>query len=231
MLRRIAQHFGERAEPETREQIGSSSLSSVTGGGTAFNRMRRAKYESMDSVLEEAEKASPEFAKRRAEKRGKEARAGVMSEYNDMVSERKGAEASEAGVRTAARARVAPSAAPSAAPAPPRPAPAPAATTKETLPSVDAPSRAVVLAERPTVASTAADAEAVGQRVATPSSTISGDRIQSLFKKATGTSFDPKSRKDRAALAELEAVVASRPDLADANDTKIALAWYKSKKK
>jgi len=85
------------------------------------------------------------------------------------------------------------------------------------------------------VASTAADAEAAGQRGAAPSSgtpsTISGDRIQSLFKKATGTSFDPKSRKDRSALAEIEAVVAGRPDLADASDTKIALASYKSKKK
>lgn len=61
--------------------------------------------------------------------------------------------------------------------------------------------------------------------------TLSGDRIQSLFKKATGTSFDPKSQKDKAARAELEALISGRPDLADASDNKIALAWYKSKKK
>lgn len=60
---------------------------------------------------------------------------------------------------------------------------------------------------------------------------MSEDRIQSLYKKATGTSFNPKSRADRAALAEIQAVMNARPDLANASDTKIALAWYKSKKK
>lgn len=60
---------------------------------------------------------------------------------------------------------------------------------------------------------------------------MSEDRIQSLYKKATGTSFNPKSKADRAALAEIQAVMNARPDLADASDTKIALAWYKSKKK
>ena len=55
--------------------------------------------------------------------------------------------------------------------------------------------------------------------------------LDSLFKKATGTSFDPKSQKDKAARAELEALISSRPDLADKSDTKVALAWYASKKK
>jgi hypothetical protein len=73
-----------------------------------------------------------------------------------------------------------------------------------------------------------------GQSDAAPApatATLSDDRIQSLFKKATGTSFDPKSRADIARKAELAALISGRPDLADASDTKIALAWYKSKKK
>jgi hypothetical protein len=75
-------------------------------------------------------------------------------------------------------------------------------------------------------------ASGMGQSNAAPApATLSGDRIQSLFKKATGTSFDPKSQKDKAARAELEALISGRPDLADASDNKIALAWYKSKKK
>lgn len=55
--------------------------------------------------------------------------------------------------------------------------------------------------------------------------------LDSLFKKATGTSFDPKSRVDRARRAELQDLLSSRADLADKSDTKVALAWYASKKK
>jgi len=79
------------------------------------------------------------------------------------------------------------------------------------------------------IASSVSDMAA--SRPAPAPATLSGDRIQSLFKKATGTSFDPKSQKDKAARAELEALISGRPDLANASDTKIALAWYKSKKK
>lgn len=55
--------------------------------------------------------------------------------------------------------------------------------------------------------------------------------LDSLFKKATGTPFDPKSRVDRARMAELQDLLSSRADLADKSDTKVALAWYASKKK
>jgi hypothetical protein len=55
--------------------------------------------------------------------------------------------------------------------------------------------------------------------------------FDALFKKATGTSFDPKSRVDRARMAELQGLISSRADLADKSDTKVALAWYASKKK
>ena len=55
--------------------------------------------------------------------------------------------------------------------------------------------------------------------------------LNSLFKMATGTSFDPNSRVDRVRRAELQDLISSRPDLADKSDTKVALAWYASKKK
>jgi hypothetical protein len=55
--------------------------------------------------------------------------------------------------------------------------------------------------------------------------------FDSLFKKATGASFDAKSKADRARMAELKDLISSRADLADKSDTKVALAWYASKKK
>jgi hypothetical protein len=55
--------------------------------------------------------------------------------------------------------------------------------------------------------------------------------FEALFKKATGTSFNAKSKGDRAAMAELQDLMSKRADLADKSDTKVALAWYASKKK
>jgi hypothetical protein len=56
-------------------------------------------------------------------------------------------------------------------------------------------------------------------------------RATAAFKKATGTSFDPKSAVDRARLKELEDVIRSNPKLADASDNKISMAWYARTKK
>jgi len=55
--------------------------------------------------------------------------------------------------------------------------------------------------------------------------------FDALFKKATGTSFDPKSKRDRSAMAEIQSLLSSRADLADKSDTKVALAWYANKRK
>jgi hypothetical protein len=55
--------------------------------------------------------------------------------------------------------------------------------------------------------------------------------FEALFKKATGVSFDAKSKGDRATMAELQDMMSKRADLADKSDTKVALAWYASKKK
>jgi hypothetical protein len=59
---------------------------------------------------------------------------------------------------------------------------------------------------------------------------LTADRMNAIFQTATGAAFDPKSRLDRQRLAELQSVLDSQPDLADKSPTKIALAWYRSKK-
>lgn len=115
------------------------------------------------------------------------------------------------------------------------------AKTRETMPKIDGAMRSIS-SGNDSVFSTMQKAEmgkdkGVGElssdvtAMKAKAPTLSGDRIQSLFKKATGTSFNPKSKADRAALTEIEALMSARPDLADASDTKVALAWYKSKKK
>ena len=66
---------------------------------------------------------------------------------------------------------------------------------------------------------------------APPPVSLGAKRLNALFKTATGSSYDPNSRVDRQRATELERLIASRPELSDASDTKIALAWYKSKRK
>jgi hypothetical protein len=69
-------------------------------------------------------------------------------------------------------------------------------------------------------------------RASTPKAAEASSRdFDALFKKATGASFDAKSKADRARMAELRDLISSRADLADKSDTKVALAWYASKKK
>ena len=63
-----------------------------------------------------------------------------------------------------------------------------------------------------------------------PPVSLGADRLNALFKKATGSPYDPKSKVDRQRATEIERLIASRPELANASDTKIALAWYKSKR-
>jgi hypothetical protein len=61
--------------------------------------------------------------------------------------------------------------------------------------------------------------------------TSSEDRMAALFKKANAGDFDPKSRVDREKMAQLKAVMDSNPELANASDSKVALAWYKTLEK
>jgi hypothetical protein len=63
---------------------------------------------------------------------------------------------------------------------------------------------------------------------ATPAAPAAPSRdIDSLFLKATGTKFDPKSRLDIARKAELEDLMKSKPELAGKSDTQVALQWYR----
>jgi hypothetical protein len=59
----------------------------------------------------------------------------------------------------------------------------------------------------------------------------SEDRMAAVFRKASGGDFDPKSRMDREKMAQLKSVMDSNPELANASDNKIALAWYKTLEK
>jgi hypothetical protein len=51
--------------------------------------------------------------------------------------------------------------------------------------------------------------------------------MDALFLKATGTSFEPKSRVDVARKAQLEDLLKSKPELAGKSDTQVALEWYR----
>jgi hypothetical protein len=59
------------------------------------------------------------------------------------------------------------------------------------------------------------------------------DRMMQLFKKATGTAFDPKSKRDAQALAEIQStlsdITASGKNWEDMSDNQLAMQWYRSK--
>ena len=68
---------------------------------------------------------------------------------------------------------------------------------------------------------------------ASPVDPTEDPRMMSLFKKATGTSFDPNSKRDIQALSEIQTVlndISEKGDnWADMSDTQLALKWYQSK--
>ena len=76
-------------------------------------------------------------------------------------------------------------------------------------------------------ASAAPTAKAASAAPAAPAAPAAGRDFNSLFMKATGTEFDPKSRLDVARKAELEDLLKSKPELAGKSDTQIALQWYR----
>ena len=57
---------------------------------------------------------------------------------------------------------------------------------------------------------------------------ISEDRMSALFRKTTGTNFDPKSKADKARMAELTSFIEQDPERLNKSDTKIALDFYRT---
>lgn len=229
-----------------RDPVGGSEYDVKRGGRTAFKEMRGRNL-STDAFIEAAAMPSPDFEQRQAAMR---ARKGIASSgqptkpvdqvMSDMIGEvTSGRPSSNYMVNKVIQPQGG-----STTKSQPTEEQPKAVTTKtvETMPKIDGPMRSISSGNT-SIFDTMPKAEigkdrAIGEFSSGASAmkeqapaAMSEDRIQSLYKKATGTSFNPKSRADRAALAEIQAVMNARPDLADASDTKIALAWYKSKKK
>jgi hypothetical protein len=55
-------------------------------------------------------------------------------------------------------------------------------------------------------------------------------RMAALFRKTTGTAFDPKSRVDKARMADLTSFIEQDPERLNKSDTKIALDFYRTLK-
>ena len=57
---------------------------------------------------------------------------------------------------------------------------------------------------------------------------IDEDRMASLFRKTTGTDFNPKSRVDKERMAQLTSFIEQDTDMLNKSDTRIALDFYKT---
>ena len=57
---------------------------------------------------------------------------------------------------------------------------------------------------------------------------IDEDRMASLFRKTTGTDFNPKSRVDKERMAQLTSFIEEDPERLNKSDTKIALDFYRT---
>ena len=57
---------------------------------------------------------------------------------------------------------------------------------------------------------------------------IDENRMSALFRKTTGTNFDPKSKADKARMAELTSFIEQDPERLNKSDTKIALDFYRT---
>jgi hypothetical protein len=244
LAERVERELLTRAKPRVTTQVGSSRFStSKKGTGTASEIIEdeelgvgRRLFGSPDAVLdvtlEQAAKPNPNYAAARQANIGKKALAGFMDEYENDAAAR---EASESGRRTVERVqnqRKADSApTPTASSTP--------AATRDTLPKVSDPMRSLRVTD--SIAETADAARNAPAASSSTSTAVGGNKVDSAtdysarataaFKKATGTSFDPKSKVDRARLKEIEDTIRSNPKLADASDTKISMAWYARAKK
>ena len=75
-----------------------------------------------------------------------------------------------------------------------------------------------------------AEMEAARNQAPKAAPVIDEARIAALFRKTTGTAFDPKSRVDTARMADLTSFIEKDPDLLNKSDTKIALDYYRTLK-
>jgi hypothetical protein len=75
-----------------------------------------------------------------------------------------------------------------------------------------------------------AEMEAARNQAPKAAPVIDEARMAALFRKTTGTAFDPKSRVDTARMADLTSFIEKDPDLLNKSDTKIALDYYRTLK-
>ena len=75
-----------------------------------------------------------------------------------------------------------------------------------------------------------AETEAAQNQAPKAAPVIDEARMAALFRKTTGTAFDPKSRVDTTRMADLTSFIEKDPDLLNKSDTKIALDYYRTLK-
>ena len=75
-----------------------------------------------------------------------------------------------------------------------------------------------------------AEMEAARNQAPKAAPVIDEARMAALFRKTTGTAFDPKSRVDKARMADLTSFIEQDPERLNKSDTKIALDYYRTLK-
>jgi hypothetical protein len=75
-----------------------------------------------------------------------------------------------------------------------------------------------------------AEMEAARNQAPKAAPVIDEARMAALFRKTTGTAFDPKSRVDKARMADLTSFIEQDPERLNKSDTKIALDFYRTLK-
>lgn len=164
------------------------------------------------------------------------ARENIASRAAETLNTPKGAtmsrqEATRSAVDELARAQREQQYAAPATSTPESPVPATAPTTPETAttsPEFDGEALSRALIEAPPVP---APELAPRELPATPkpaAAELPEDRMNALFRKTMGTSFDPKSKMDIGKMQQLRAFVSSNPDVLNKSDTKIALDFYRT---
>ena len=75
-----------------------------------------------------------------------------------------------------------------------------------------------------------AEMEAAQNQAPKAAPVIDEARMAALFRKTTGTAFNPKSRVDTARMADLTSFIEKDPESLNKSDTKIALDYYRTLK-
>jgi hypothetical protein len=118
----------------------------------------------------------------------------------------------------------------------PATAPVPAATTGQAVPATataTAPANQSTEAPSPSYGRSdeaIAEMEAARNQAPKAAPVIDEARMAALFRKTTGTAFDPKSRVDKARMADLTSFIEQDPERLNKSDTKIALDFYRTLK-